>query len=485
MRRSRKSVSEVWTRMSAKEKWLLVGSVTYAALVFVYTLRWHSAFLKYGVATLGFALLPLMPELIREKRKGLLVFLVIVIAAGNTAMQILDDRSKDRAIDALKKTVEAQTLVTWKDLNEEEALVKLRDRDTVTETPLDSIENLKNIATGLLRKAERVSVRVALEESRFLSARPDLARQVLQLPDEPQRRLAGYQAMGGASPDLLATLLEEQQYRDAAEYMAKEAVPAYERLEKAMKTGQLEYAEVVARLHAIEIGLWPPLAAYPVASLFNHAGLLAMAQGERDRALGLYYLAVAADASHIPAYETIAYAAWTRQETRSALHYAEKGLELARAYAGRLDDELGELSRNYASVVAQQPVLAPQLDRRREAAATRAAVLKDLFNAGTVTLRDKLELLYAYCSAFELQNEKEARMYAEALYRKAPEDPEYEDALGLVLLRFAKEPTELDRAEELFTRASRSTKAEQITKQLAALHLSNLDVKRRALRSGR
>lgn len=95
-------------------------------------------------------------------------------------------------------------------------------------------------------------------------------------------------------------------------------------------------------------------------------------------------------------------------------------------------------------------------------------------------MKARFELLYAYTSALELEDEKTAREYATRLYLSKKDDPEYLDTLGFVLMRFSVDGQELDEAERLFIAAKGKKDAEEMTKQLAQLHLIELeDIRKR------
>lgn len=471
-------------KLTGKEKALIAGSVLYVLLVAVYLLAWPATALKYISAGIGFALLALIPELVRGQHKRLLILLVAGVAVGNTAMQAKDDADKDRAIAELK-------LEKWRDLDVKEAERKIRVQERVYEDPIDTIRALQHSPLGFESKANRLSMRAKLEESRLLAAQPQLAERVLRFPGDAERRLAAYAAVreeGGARAArpaidaVVAVLKEEAAYRAAAKYLVESIVPQYKALAGRAERGKIEPKPLLEAMRAIERKLDARLAAAPLAGLFNHAGVLAMGQSGGQRALGRYYQAMAADPEHVPAYESIAYASWSvNQEARTAIEYARRGLELAARYAQALAAEYAELQRNHAAVARAVPAAAAALRAQKEQASKLVDELKASFTRSSTGMVARLQLLYAYCSALELQNESAARRYARALHDADPKDPEHQDALGLVLLVFAKTPDELDEADRLLVLAGSNPKAEQMTRKLVVMHRAKVDEKRRLL----
>jgi hypothetical protein len=440
---------------------------------------------------MGFALLPLAPELVREKRRALLITLVAGIAVGNTGMQIKDDRLKDEVAADFKLELQKQRLEKWHDLDVKAAEQKLRAKERTAAQPLDAVKNLQRAPVGFRRKADRVSVRASLLESRLMAGHPDLARRMLGFPQQGEARLSVYEAMRAEpwAPQLLSDvdsvlvlLRQEIAYRAAAKFVEEKTVKKYGDIQGAIEGKKLNRMEVSERLHEIDQILAPQVASFRLAGLYNHAGLLAEAEGSGRAALGMYYAALGADTEHIPAYETIAFASWAvNQESRTALEYARQGIALAREYPSALEDERAEISKNYAKVASAIPDLSEPLKVRAARLLSLTGELQELFSKGRATLLARLELLYAYCSALELQNEGEARYYARSLYTDSPTDAEYQDALGLVLLMFAKTKAELDEADRLFELAANNSVAEELTGQLVHLHQAKVDEKRRLL----
>jgi len=286
--------------------------------------------------------------------------------------------------------------------------------------------------------------------------------------------------------DLLHSLRYEAAYREIAHYFRVFVVPSYAVLIREAEVQKPDLEIVRSRLGQIENTLNAQLSAYPLAGLFNHVGNLAMTRGAPNLALGRFYSGLALDPEHVPLYESIAYASWAiNQEALTALKYAATGLELSLGFADRLEAEYQETTKNYAALQGQHPTLVPRLEARSHLVKQRFSFVEGKSRSFMASMRDRLELLFSYCSALELINEDRARVYARRLFESDRDDGEYQDALGLVLLRFAKDKTEIDEAEGLFKAAYDNRKSEELTRQLAALHLGELDRKRRTLRLSR
>src|SRR5260370_28747546 len=115
--------------------------------------------------------------------------------------------------------------------------------------------------------------------------------------------------------------------------------------------------------------------------------------------------------------------------------------------------------------------LKPGIEIRRGNLESRFKDASSSLEDYVMRLRPKLELLFAYTSALELQNEQAARECSSRLYSSRKNDPEYQDTLGFVLMRFAANTKELDEAENLFRAAEDNKDTEEMTKKLVQLHL--------------
>ncbi|PYN82413.1 MAG: hypothetical protein DMD96_06150 [Candidatus Rokuibacteriota bacterium] len=86
-------------------------------------------------------------------------------------------------------------------------------------------------------------------------------------------------------------------------------------------------------------------------------------------------------------------------------------------------------------------------------------------------MESNLKLQYAYFSAIQFVNEKQARQFASEQVRSNADDAEAQDTWGYVLLRFASNAQDVEKVLGQFRQAIKNPKAERITKRLASAHL--------------
>jgi hypothetical protein len=224
-------------------------------------------------------------------------------------------------------------------------------------------------------------------------------------------------------------------YGAAADEFEKEISPRYARL---LALERKETAAFDARLAEVAQRLTGMAARHELAGLYNHAGMLAEAMSRGDQALAYFYRAVVLESDHIPAYESLGYALWLfNEDAHGALRLAERGLR---------------------QVAAQRAGIADPKRVQRYAAHLAA-------------MEQRLKLQYAYFSAILYVNEQQARQYASDELKRAPDDAEIQDAMGYVLLRFARSADEVKRAADLFRAAIANPQAERLTPRLATAHL--------------
>jgi len=337
-------------------------------------------------------------------------------------------------------------------------------------------------------------LRAALLESRLLTNVPSQASKVLAFPEEARQKLAAYEGLHNEPAftnaatirlvhNVQEVLAEEANYLGLAEHFRVKIAPLYEALNQQSK--DMDEEAVAQRLGEIEATLAQQLTNFPVAGLYNHLGNLAMAQNATNRALQHFYTGISRDPHHLPLYESIAFASWSlHHATWPALTYSAQGIDLLEKLSLLIDSEFKEASENYATLARFSPDLNVLLTKRtNQLEASFNSVRLTVTNQASA-LRDKLELMFAYNSALELQNEAIARDYAKRLYDSDPEDPEYEDTWGFVLLRFWHDERELDEAEKLFKKARSKAKAAGMTGQLARAHEDELQKVRRRMSLG-
>ncbi len=210
----------------------------------------------------------------------------------------------------------------------------------------------------------------------------------------------------------------------------------------------------------------------PSAGIFTRLGLLAIAREQPDQALYYYYRGLMIDPNFLANYDSLGHAGWVlNQDSRVGLRYAQAGAALVERLrplpAQEVEETAASLGPSEASTLradwrAFEPIWISYLDG----------------------YRDRLELQEVYFSALELENEDSARASAERLLRSNSDDAEYQDAMGFVLLRFARNVDELERAANLFRQAATNTDAEHATERTADKHLNLAEELMRQIRSG-
>jgi len=485
LKRFLKSVRTEWGKLSRNEKLLLLGVVVYVVLVGIY-FRHPSAILKYGTLLLGLFFVASVPEVAAENSLRLKVWLILLLAVGAAAMEYQKDQDDERdrlelmgKLDSQKRAIEVLRLVKYHE-SEHRRVERSIDRSTVS--PRDEAKSLVKSGPGFLTKAERLSLRASLLESRLLTNAPSLAPQVLAFPEDAAQRLSEYDALKPVPTftnaeamrqigDVEKVLSEEATYRRLAEYFAREIAPRYQALNE--QSDSLDVATASQRLGEIEELLVKQLTNFPLAGLYNHLGNLAMGQGAVNRALGYFYTGIAQDPEHLPLYDSLSYAEWTFDHAAwPAIGYARQGIELSDKLPRQIEAEFNEASANYAWLLKSSPDLKNVLTARQE-------TLQSSFNTAhaAVTnyagvLRDHFEQAFAYNSALELQNEDLARQYAKRLNDTYPTDADYQDTWGFVLMRFARDSGEMEKAGKLLRGAEGN--GEEMTQKLVQLHLKEL-----------
>jgi hypothetical protein len=484
------NVKSLWWRgLNQNERRLLFGVVVYLGLAAVF-FRWPSSVLKYVVLVLGVFFAACVPEFARKERDGFKACLILLLAAGAAGVEIHKDHEDQREREELTKKLDYQTrLAEAAHLNKYRESEVRRDELSVdrTETsPRDTAYALTNSGNGFLAKAERWSLRVSLLESRLLTNNPVWASRLLAFPGDANQKIAAYEGLLKAEAitnveamrlitEVQKVLKEEADYRKLGNFFNTTMQPQY--IELAEQRKNLDFPVVRQRLGQFEVTMAEQLANFPVAGLYNHLGVLAMGEGATNRELAYLYTGIARDPEHIPLYESVAYAAWTiERATWRALTYSTAGIDLCEKLPGQIEAEFKEASANYAWLLKFSPELKDDLTKRQEDLSSHFAVTKLAVNTYAKMLRDRLELTFAYTSALELQtgNAERARQYAKRLYDSDTEDPEYEDTWGFVLMRFARDRRDLAEAGRLFIEAKGHSKAEDMTGQLAPLHLAEL-----------
>jgi hypothetical protein len=471
------------SKIPKKEGALAVLILLFSGLVVAFLWRSeHSVVLKYVTMLLGVMLAGAIPELASKRRLAFRVFLVCVPAVGAVLVQIGSDRENENSAKQLSRQLETRNL---RDVQIEIRAMEGRSRESLVPAPYDTISAIKNADRGFLRKAERLAFRVVHAESELLLGQPDLMRMMVVLPTEPAARAAEYRKLilqqkfvaktNEGMAKVIRLLETEIAYRTIADVFLKEVSPQYLSLENRAANSGMGDAELCQRLSEISVSLRALVQVYPVAGLHNHLGSIAMACERRVEALGHLYTGLAVDHDHVPAYESLGYALWiVNDDARGALRMATEALTLSETELKALQQELADALSAYVQAGKDHPEI-------REISIERADELQSRLNAfepGWVQfmqgMKDKITLQFAYFSALQLINESQARERMKTLYESAPADAEYQDGWGFVLMRFARDHSDLDEAEKQFRLAIKNSAGERITSRLASIHVQEV-----------
>jgi len=480
-----------WASLSKWERRLVKGTVVYLALVAGYVWWRDSPFIKYPALALGLALVGIVPELTREKRKTLLIMLLGSLAIGTVGVQYKDDQTSEREREELLESVNNKNLTAAWNFAITAREKKFKSNDTAPD-PLDVSNRLASSGGGFAMKADRLAIRVALEESRLLIATEGDAPIILGWPDTPAEKLAAYHKYkdklesisAGADPRrplceaVVAVLEQEAGYRALSADFAQWGEGAYAAVNAHMQNAPTP--EIVAQLKPLELTIQEKLAQYPLAGFYNHLGVLAMGLGDRNLAMGCFYTGLTKDPEHIPLYESIAYGEWkVNQDSASAIKYAQQGLEICTSLPVEIEKEYQETLKNYTALAKDQPTLTAPLEAKRKTLEILHANIQAFDKDYVGKFESRLKLTYSYCSALEQEHHDTALAYAKELYDSDPADPEYEDNYGYVLMRFYKNTDDLDAAEKLFnTVVQMKNQPESMTTKLVQVHLADLALTR-------
>jgi len=280
-----------------------------------------------------------------------------------------------------------------------------------------------------------------------------------------------------------ARLLRQQvAYLTAADRFRNDVKPHYVALEAAVKNTGLTAVAVCERLSVIRRQVSDIVAVYPIAGLYNHLGVLAMACRQGDQALALLYNGLTVDSEHLPIYESLGYALWIVNNDSATAHaIAARGVAVSEQERDALQAELDETRRSYQQLRLRRPDRAIAIAERLEQIETRVNDVQKVWDRFLKAMTMRLTLNYAYFGALDLSHEAQSLRSMTELYKSDPQDAEFQETMGFVRMRFAKSPIDLDDAERLFTLAVNNPRAERITTRLASAHLASLRSWRKAL----
>jgi tetratricopeptide (TPR) repeat protein len=423
---------------------------------------------KYFVTIFGVLLAAAVPELASKQRRWIRVLLICIPAAGIAAVQIANDRENAETLNQLSEETIRKAQAHTRDM-------EMQNRDLLVQGTVDSLDNIQKADGGILRKADRLAVEVFLQESQLLVKYRELRRTIVLFGDNPEKRLDGYRRIFAQqpSPEIARVVrLQEAElaYRKMADIFVGDIKPQYEALRK--QAGQLDSNELCGRMSAIGQSLRELLRSYSIAVVYNQLGSIALACGQKDEALGDFYTGLALDPAHIPLRESLGYALWIiNQDSYSALNVASVALKIVEAEPGAADRQLAEAIRLREEIKKDDIELSAILQDSRTAELRKFARNWDEF---VLTMKDRIVNQYAYFSALQVANRSRARELMKSLFERFPDDPEYQDTWGFVLMRFYGNEGDLDEAERLFGLAVRGRKPETTTYSLATSHLRQL-----------
>jgi tetratricopeptide (TPR) repeat protein len=465
---------------SQGERWLLLALTIYVLTLGAFLwLTWHereNLFLRYSVTLMTLCLALLIPDVMSKRRLSMRIWFMCIPTLGLAFLQAESEARLTRV--SRQMTERALDQVRMLEIKSNEAHLA----EEFPLEPLEAIENGENADEGFLIKANRLRIGVFEREADLLVERPDLSDVIFKLPDDPRARLKAYEHIRSVRPSLAATTSDVFSnvrnvvaYLDTADLFRREIKPEYRRLESAIKRKVLSTSEVCERLSLVSDRLNQFVQLHPTAGLYNHIGNIALNCGKKEVALASFYFALGMDSSHITAYESLSYGLWIlSKDSANALGAADRGLLVCQQERSSLQAAFDRAVQTYEFFERSRPTYAPLIARK-------IRVLEREINKSNKEWTDFLDDLtnrlandYAYFSALELKNEKEARTYITDLYKGNPDIPEYEDSMGFVLMRFARSKLELERAKELFVAAVTNPNAGPETARLASAHLQEL-----------
>jgi tetratricopeptide (TPR) repeat protein len=466
--------------ISVAERCMLVALIGYSLVMirFLYlSYRGNeSALTRYLVALCGLCLTLVIPEFVRKRRLPFRVCLMLVPTIGIGLLQT----ENEVRIARLSRQMENAEL---QQIRGQE--VRAREAQLIEEIilePVSAIENGEYADEGFVIKADRLGVLVFKREARLLVDHPELANEILTAPEIPQAKLEKYQRLALGDPHLmpaldpvLAPLRAQVTYLDIADFFRRQMKPKYRLLENGIRSKALFASDACNQILGMMTTLRQFAALHPAAGLYNHIGTMVLSCGRPEEALGLFYDALAADSDHVTAYESLSFALWIfNKDSANALEFADRGLQRSLSEHNAVEEDFRAGSQLYDSFGRRRPAYALLATHMIEAERKRVPRIQGRWAKFMNDMTDRLTNDYSYFSALELKNEKEARSYMTALYMSHPAVAEYQDSMGFVLMRFATQEGELQKAEELFTAAIRNPDAAPETPRLASTHLEEL-----------
>jgi tetratricopeptide (TPR) repeat protein len=459
------------SRFSRKEVWVITFSALYLlAFVLLFATVWRGS--AHPLMMLLFVAASILLDLAIVIAASSETFKVILVAIPTLAVALVGQVELIK----IESNKTSDELIRVEDLAFRDQQRRLAE-DVLVE-PIAAIENGQNVHDGFRLKSNRLEVASWEREAALVAEQRDLLQLVLRFPDDPHGKLKSYERLRVARPQLagpieqvVRPLRDQIAYLDLADLFRKEIEPQYIRLKLDLESHQISSAEACDRVFQILDTLRPVAARYRVAGLSNHMGTMAMSCEKPDQALAFFYDAVSLDRRHIPAYESLAYMLWlSNHDERTALETVERGLFFCAAERNAVESSFRRTMESYDLAGQTMPAWASLAHRHREKLRRRMEKMQGGWAQFIGAMKDRLQNDFAYFSALQRRNEQTARSYIEKLYQLHPDDSDYQDTLGLVKMRFAKNAAELDEADDLFKAAIRNPAARPEQIRLASAH---------------
>lgn len=216
-------------------------------------------------------------------------------------------------------------------------------------------------------------------------------------------------------------------------------------------------------------------------SAYNLLGNLAFALDEKELVFKYLYEAYLYEGEHLPTLESLSYALWKLNgDCLTSLKYAEEGAKLAWSQLNDFKRKRKDIPELFSSLKSKQPALASAVDGRSTEVSRFFSEHEQEITKYLNNEHDYLQNTAAYCMAFERIQENEARHIADYLLKSYPNDPDYMDTKGFVLMRFYRNSDEVQEAARLFDNSSAGSK-DPHQKELAEHHRALADKLKRTL----
>lgn len=442
--------------------------------------------LKYGAAIWGGILLALLPDKPYWRNA-----VAVAAVAVTVLIQALDDRDQDAQMEGLHRAlVDRRANDFTQEAIRQEKEIAARSENFATD-PQSTIDSIINADAGFEKNAGRFRLRAMAAEARLALLKPALAELIFAMPAAPRPRAQAYRNLPesrsdpdvrAALPAIQAALNSEAGYLELADYFRRKVKPGYAALLERFNHEHLDPEIGRQELLRIATSFEADLSLFPPGGAYNHLGNMAFGSGMNERAMSWFYRGSTLDPEHPFLYESLAYALWQiNGDYRTALKYANLGLRNLERVVAEIAANAPDVERICTELLAKDPTLRPVIEPWRERFREATGGTRTLYLDGPESLTNRFKVDFAYFSAMNRLNEKEARAIATELNEAFPNDPDYQDGRGFVLLLFSRSAAELDQAENLFKKAQDNPQASAVTKKIAAIHFNAVANKRRGL----